>query len=48
MFDPLQEIIQPQIRHVLEIKDELPIKSEDDRDGADSAAMAKAMVYAKS
>ena len=31
IFDPLQEIIQPQIRNVLEIKDELPVKSEDDR-----------------
>ena len=31
MFNPLQEIIQPQIRHVLEIQDELPKKSEDDR-----------------
>jgi hypothetical protein len=31
VFNPLQEIIQPQIRHVLEIKDELPLKSEDDR-----------------
>ena len=31
IFDPLQEIIQPQIRHVLQIKDELPVKSEDDR-----------------
>jgi hypothetical protein len=35
IFDPLQEIIQPQIRHVLEIKDELPVKSEDDRGDPD-------------
>jgi len=31
VLNPLQEIVQPQIRYVLEIHDELPIKSEDDR-----------------